>query len=592
MKLAGLNLRQGGKKVNLTSKRNNFITYECLLFNTSRFGCSLYYKLYGRMVFPATGSCRTELVVNPSCAGRADSANPCLDAVPYALLPDGFALYSFRNGDDVHVSMGGCLCTGGHQGPYGDGDVPGDPVAWNPLCLEGGGAAVAVNLVARFAARAKVPVFCLPGHGGRQACRELRLDSRIRLVNSPRHAAILLLAGTMPSELKPAIRHMHDQLPEPRGVLLWNSDSGASAFERSTIIESQGGYPPADAIVALFRNLLWERQPSTPLFGPPQNPVSWQGKGDYGQGGKGMMMGKPYGRRMGMTDEDIRDGLQLGSTMVSLGPFLPWMPPGLRFMVTLQGDVIQQLKCKAPDMPGPDLDEVFLRALTEPVPIAAIEIARARHHLSSVADLLFLLELGDYGRQALRVMEETAPGRAQPVRQLERSLKRIGFYYFSGSGAGRLPEDAVAGLGLVSRTAGLAEDARLDDPSYRTLGFTVVTGKRADAGALCRQRMAEAAQAVELAGRAGEMLREPGPPLEGPRGIVRREKTFVWQDLLEKQAVGMAWDAFVTLLVSLDIDASVLPPAENYGEDDQPEMDEMEHDHGGNGSEGGGHDEH
>ena len=55
----------------------------------------------------------------------------------------------------------------------------------------------------------------------------------------------------------------------------------------------------------------------------------------------------------------------------------------------------------------------------------------------------------------------------------------------------------------------------------------------------------------------------------------------------------MAWDSFVTLLVSLDIDASVLPPSEDYGEDDQPETDEEE-DSGsrGDGNGGGGHGGH
>ncbi len=444
---------------------------------------------------------------------------------------------------------------------------------------------MAVSLAARLAARAKVPVFCLFGHGGRPACRELRLDSHIRLVNSPRHASILLLAGTMPPGLKTAVRHVHDQLPEPRGVMLWNSDSDASIFDGSTIVERHGDSPPTDAIVVLYQNLLLRRRPSTPLFGPARNPVSWQGKGDHGQGGKGMMMGKPYGRSMGMTGEDIRDGLQLGSTMVSLGPFLPWMPSGLRLMVTLQGDVIQQLKCKAPDLPGPEVDQVFLRALTETVPLAALEIARARHHLAAVADLLFLLELNDYGCHALRVAEEVAAGRPQPVQQLDRSLKRTGFYLLAGSDRGRLPKDAVADLGLVARAAGLPEDARLEDPVYRNLGFTVVTGERADAGSICRQRLAEAAQALDLAGSAGEMMREPGPRLEGPRGILRLEKSSAWQQLLEKQAPEMAWDSFVTLLVSLDIDASVLPPTDDYAEDDQPETDEEE-DNGADGGEG------
>ncbi len=444
---------------------------------------------------------------------------------------------------------------------------------------------MAVSLTARLASRAAVPVFCLAGFKGRQACRELRLDRRIRLVNSPRHASVLLLTGTLPPELQMAVRHVHDQVPEPRGVLLWNSDSGDSIFDASVVAESRENELPIESIVELYQNLLLGHQSSTPLFGPPQNPVSWQGKGDHGQGGKGMMMGKPYGRSMGMTGEDIRDGLQLGNTMVSLGPFLPWMPPGLRLMVTLQGDVIQQLMCKAPEMPGPDLDEVFLRALTEPVPLAALEIARARHLLRAVADLLFLLELNDSGKKALIIAEEAAPDRIQPVQQLERAIKRTGFYLWAGRDIGSLPKDAVGDLGLVARAAGLNEDARQDDPAYRKLGFTVLTGKRGDAGSLCLQRLKEAKQALELAGKAGDMLREPGPSVEGPRGIVRRKKTSAWKELLEMQAKGMAWDAFVTLLVSLDIDASMMPPTEDYGAADQPETDEEEEkeDQGGEG---------
>ena len=326
-----------------------------------------------------------------------------------------------------------------------------------------------------------------------------------------------------------------------------------------------------------------ERKPSSSLLGPPQNPVSWKGKGDHGQGGKGMMMGKPYGRGMGMTGEDLRDGLQLGNTMVSLGPFLPWMPTGLRLSLTLQGDVIQQLKCKTPNMPGPDLDEVFLKAVTEPISLAAIETARARHHLRAVADLLFLLGLDDHGRQALLIAEEAAAGRAQPIHRFQRSLKRTGLFLLTGRGIDKLREEDVAGLGLVARAAGRVEDGRKNDPSYSKLGFTVLTGKKGDAGALCLQRLREAAQALDLAGRAGEMLREPGPQLEGPRGIVGREKTSAWQELLEKQGIGMAWDAFITLLVSLDIDAADIAPAKNYAEDDQQQTDEEEEENSGDG---------
>ncbi len=430
---------------------------------------------------------------------------------------------------------------------------------------------MAVSLAARIAARAKVPVFCLAGYQGRQACRALRLESRIRLVDSPRHAAILLLAGNMPAQLHLAVRHVHDQLPEPRGVLLWNccNGTGSSIFDKSAVTEIHAADLPTESLVALYRNLVLERQASSPLFGPLQNPVSWQGMGDHGQGGKGMMMGKPYGRAMGMTGEDIRDGLQLGSTMVSLGPFLPWMPPGLRLSVTLQGDVIQQLGCKAPDMPGPDLDEIFLNALTEPVSLGAIEIARARHQLRAVAELLFLLELNSLGRQALWMAEHAAAGQVQPVHRLECSLRRLRSFSLGRTRRRQDFPGRLSGFGLVARAAGREEDARQNDPSYRKLGFTAVTGKRGDAASICRQRLAEAAQALELAGRAEEMLREPGPPVEGPRGVVRPDKTPAWQELVEKQAMGMAWDTFVTLLVSLDIDAGALPAVEDYGEDDR-----------------------
>src|SRR3546814_20246746 len=75
---------------------------------------------------------------------------------------------------------------------------------------------------------------------------------------------------------------------------------------------------------------------------PDEPQVAWRGKGDHGQGGEGMMGGKPYGRPMAMTDEDLRDGLALDAYTACFGPFLSVLPPGLMLELTLLGDVIQR----------------------------------------------------------------------------------------------------------------------------------------------------------------------------------------------------------------------------------------------------------
>ncbi len=426
-----------------------------------------------------------------------------------------------------------------------------------------------MRLLSRLAAEARVPVFCLHGQGERQARRRIQLDCRLRLVNSPRHAAILLLVGRMAPTMEQAIRSVHDQLPLPRGVVLWNCPGGRDFFTATPLIVSDEQGVPTESVVRLFRQLLEQKEGSSPLFGPAQNPDSWQGEGDHGQGGEGMMGGKPYGRAMGMTGEDLRDGLQLGSTMMSLGPFLHWLPPGLSLSLTLQGDVIQQLSCKTMALSTPDVDPVFVRALSEPTPLAEIELARARHQLRAVAELLFLLELEDYGRGALRLARGVSAGQVGPVQKFMSRLRFAGLYSLSTRGIGHLPAAVVTGLGPVARAVGLSEDARQDDFAYRALEFNVLTRTEGDMAAICAQRLAETIQALELAGRAAKRIRQPGPPVEGPRGALTADNGskngMRWLQLLESEAKGMAWDAFVMLLVSLDLDPAEMPSGEPSG---------------------------
>src|SRR3546814_16968041 len=90
---------------------------------------------------------------------------------------------------------------------------------------------------------------------------------------------------------------------------------------------------------------------------PDEPPVAWRGKGDHGQGGEGMMGGKPYGRPMAMTAEDLRDGLALDAYTACFGPFLPMLPPGLQLELTLQGDVVQSARVRRPPAAQAGADE-------------------------------------------------------------------------------------------------------------------------------------------------------------------------------------------------------------------------------------------
>ena len=191
--------------------------------------------------------------------------------------------------------------------------------------------------VRRLAAAAPVPVFVAAGSGGRRAVREVLGDGRFELVSSPRHATVLLVAGAVPHHDQAALAHVHDQLPHPRAVVWLAPGSVPPAFVDPTV----GDPSRLDLVVEAHRQVVSGQRPSSPRLLPAEHPVAWQGTGDHGQGGEGMMGGTPYGRPMAMTGPDLRDGLQLDRVPVSVGPYLaPWWPPGLELDLELQGDVI------------------------------------------------------------------------------------------------------------------------------------------------------------------------------------------------------------------------------------------------------------
>ncbi|WP_404383171.1 hypothetical protein [Caenispirillum salinarum] len=197
-------------------------------------------------------------------------------------------------------------------------------------------------LLHRLAAAAPVPVFPAVGEDGLRGVDRLAVDPRVDLVASPRHASLLLVVGAIRPDDRPALERLHDQLPHPRATLWW----GAEPVFAGQVLN--GSDDPLPLLSDMHHALMTRARPSEPDLLPDQPPNDWRGKGDFGQGGEGMMGGVPYGRPMPMTDDDIRDGLALDAYSALFGPFLPQFPPGLTLDLTLQGDVIQQAEVLRP----------------------------------------------------------------------------------------------------------------------------------------------------------------------------------------------------------------------------------------------------
>jgi hypothetical protein len=285
---------------------------------------------------------------------------------------------------------------------------------------------------------------------------------------------------------------------------------------------------------------------------PDVEPAPWRGVGPYGQGGKGMTGGTPYGRPLADRAPD-RDGLALDQLPVRFGPLFAPFPVGLVLDVVLQGDVIQAARVDNAFEGSPLAESSpFHTALREPVSIAELEMARARSHLGWVADALWSHGLDALGERTLRLAHALRPGDGEAIGRLERSLRRSGLLRWTTRGVGRLGAAALEGVtGPVARAAGRAVDARSEDPAYLSLGFEPLTQQDGDASARWLQRLHEARQAVGVAKSAGDAKTSIVGRVDGPRGVMGSSELLGrLPALLEGQEFGDA----VTTVVSLDLD--------------------------------------
>ena len=102
--------------------------------------------------------------------------------------------------------------------------------------------------IARFASDGPVPVFAVAGSGMRAAVQDLRLEPGVCLVDTPRAAAILLIAGPTADAEADALARLHDALPHPRATVAWQRDDG----------------DPLPALRTTFRDLLMGRRATEP----------------------------------------------------------------------------------------------------------------------------------------------------------------------------------------------------------------------------------------------------------------------------------------------------------------------------------------
>lgn len=293
---------------------------------------------------------------------------------------------------------------------------------------------MAVSGLARLATSAPAAIYPVVGKDGLAAVEDLSLHPAVSLQPTPRHASVLLVSGEIRRGDHPALRRLHDQLPHPRATLWWRT-TPAPGFPQAENVEGD----VARAVELVWRQLMTGERRSEDDLLPDEPPAAWRGKGDHGQGGEGMMGGKPYGRPMAMTDEDLRDGLALDAYTACFGPFLSVLPPGLLLELALQGDVVQSAKVLRAPFAQDGADEPLRR----------------------VARLLRLLGLAGAAERFLRA----APAQTGDLRILNRALRWSGALHAIPPGLGEITgEDVRARLRRWWKQAqGIASPAPLGD---------------------------------------------------------------------------------------------------------------------------------
>ena len=301
-----------------------------------------------------------------------------------------------------------------------------------------------------------------------------------------------------------------------------------------------------------------------------------------GHGGMGFMS------MVEMTEGTPRssDGLQMEWVRTPFGPLFPGLPGGLSLTFTLDGDTVAEAEAgsavgaRAWGNPRGNLDGpvgsfverlagldplspfsyrlLALRAVESAAGtrvdkggararVGALERERAAGHLNWLAGFGHLIGYpwlaGRAEELQLALLRADAGGIADVragVRKLARRVERTPLLGRKLAGVGKAPDlDGVTGP--VARARGGRTDARVEEETYRSLGFEPVFAEGDDALARLRVRLTEAELSLGLMEEAGAGAVQTAPPedrasgegsgegtatVETPRGAARLAVTM------------------------------------------------------------------
>lgn len=437
---------------------------------------------------------------------------------------------------------------------------------------------MAMNWITRLATKAPVPVYPVFGANARDWVQDLELGGQVTLVDSPRHARLLLVAGEISPDDEDALRQIHDQVPAPMATV-W-IDSKPFVELSSVVVEASRDDQISTIAKKTYLDLVTGQHPGEPCLCANEPPAPWEDLGDDGHGGEGMMGGKPFGRPMAMPTEDIRDGLQLDPMDFTLGPFWPNLPPGLCAKVSLHGDVVATFEVVSKPYPV-DLHDIFTQAIARPVSIAELELARARYHLRQLCRALRLSGLTALSRKVLQRLTTLEPGGS--VEDLMTHLRRVGFFLSAGATTGILTSDQLNELdGPGACASETYRDARQDDPAYQQLGFTPVVPPGNDCSGRWQHWLKEANQALDLAARASEksLNTTAGHAIASPRGkLTKAHRPTDATHVLEELLPGLEWSEAIATIASLDLAAVAESPVQSAENDHKDHKDHKAGEH-------------
>jgi Ni,Fe-hydrogenase III large subunit len=407
-----------------------------------------------------------------------------------------------------------------------------------------------VGAALRAFAYAEPTAFPVIGFGGESAWRDYLRGNPVLPTGAPHDADLLVLAGEIPAGWSEALQALFETLALPRAAL-WLPPYWPCAAPDAVPLTDD----PHRALLdrqALGNQPLLEDRPPSP----------WRGRGDHGQGGEGMMGGKPYGRSMAMTGPDP-DGLMLDAVPTSLGPFFPGLPSGLQLELTMQGDRISSVDAvrnwfpeRGTDEAGvaPELAPAMRVARGEEIRVVELETARLRSHLAWATSFLEVAGLEALSRRFLRLLD---PRRVVDLEDLfgaaeRRQLRRV------CEGLGHIGLDVAHDLclaGPVMRASGRTTDARAGASGYPAFEVQVAYG--GDAWARWQVRRNECLQSARLIETAGPRLTTAA---EAPRGAISMTPEMVCTPsrtnlaALEHVLPGLLWSEAVLVIASLDLD--------------------------------------